>query len=314
MTEEMFSPYRPETGEGSLLAATVALVEEKSKAELEGFQVDGGGIAPIVRNPHGTVEVLKPSTFDDYRDKPLFRSGNVQLADLDSLIAYTNAFKDANSAVFADDMRTAPAITAVLDYHAPGGPLEGGQRFGRHKATHTLPLSDEWSAWHELDGDKISMPNFARFLEDHIVDVLGPGQIELSPAQEAFVDALGGRDRIATPAKLMELATGLRVYENAEVNQAVNLQSGEGALTMVSQHTDGAGAQLIVPKMFVIAIPVFHNGPAYQIITRLRYRKEQGINFIYELWRADLVFDHAFNEAVDRVKDETQLATFKGRP
>jgi hypothetical protein len=73
--------------------------------------------------------------------------------------------------VFADDNRKAPSITAVLDYHKRGGPDDGGQRFGRHQARHLLPLSDEWKAWAELNGEAITMPNFARFLEDHIVDV-----------------------------------------------------------------------------------------------------------------------------------------------
>lgn len=156
------------------------------------------------------------------------------------------------------------------------------------------------------------MPNFARFLEDHIVDVLSPGMIELSPAQEQFVEALGGRGRIADPARLMELATGLRVYEEAQVSQVTNLQSGEGELVLSSQHGDGQGGKLNIPSMFVIAIPVFQHGERYQILVRLRYRKVSGIVFIYELWRDDMVFDHAFNEGVERVRDETKLTVYRG--
>lgn len=304
-----------ETGEGSLLVATRDLVEEHSKATLEFFQTEHGlANVPIVRDPRGNVTVLNPSQFDAYRIKPLRRTGTAKLTELQSLIDYINAYKDGSSAVFADDTREAPKITAVLDYNSQGGPNDGGQRFGQDRAGHALPLSDEWKAWNELDGDQVTMLNFARFLEDHIVDVLPVGMVELSEAQEKFVKALGGFERIADPNKLMELATGLRVNEQSEVSEARNLQSGEGELVLRSQHVDASGSKLVIPSMFVIAIPVFRNGPPYQIIVRLRYRRQGGISFIYEMWRADLVFDHAFNEAVQAVADGTSLPVYRGSP
>jgi uncharacterized protein YfdQ (DUF2303 family) len=255
--------------------------------------------------------VINPGEFDAYRSIPLYREGIANLSDLKSFVEYTNTFKEDGSAVFADDERTAPSIVTVFDYHRPG---DGGQRFGRHRATHAMPLSDEWQAWHAYNGKSLTMQNFARFLEDHIVDVLPSGLIQLSAEQERFVDALGGVDRIAEPAKLMELATGLRIFEAGEVAQATNLQSGEGEIVMRSQHNDASGGKLVVPSMFVIAVPVFKSGPSYQIIVRLRYRKDGGITFIYELWRDDLVFDHAFNEAVETVREGTSLATYRGTP
>jgi hypothetical protein len=111
----------------------------------------------------------------------------------------------------------------------------------------------------------------------------------------------------------MELATGLRIYEEAQVSQATNLQSGEGELILTSTHSDGQGGKLLIPSMFVIAIPVFQHGELYQIVVRLRYRKTgAGIVFVYELWRDALVFDHAFNEAVQRVREETSLTVYRG--
>lgn len=304
-----------ENGDGSLLAQTVELVDRRNKASLGTYGVENGvEDVPIVFAPDGDVTVLSPAEIDPYRSKPLFRSGTAKLGSLDALIDYTNRYKGVSTVLFADDSREAPRITTVFDYHEAGPVENGGQRFGRHRATYPLPLSDEWQAWQSLNGKQISMPNFARFLEDRIVDVLGIGEISLSPTQQQFVDQLGGIGIIADPAKLMELASGLRVYENSQVSQAVNLSSGEAEVIFSASHTDGQGGKLVIPKLFVLAIPVFRHDAPYQIVVRLRYRKEGGITFIYELWRDDLVFDHAFDQAVAKASEGTTLIGFRGSP
>lgn len=301
-----------ETGEGSLLAHTRNLVAEQGKASVEKIDIGNGDTALIKRRPGGEVEVLEPLAFDVWRARPFTLAELPQLTDLNSLIAYTNRFKDADSVVFANDTRTAPSIATVLDYHRAGAPLPENARHGEHVVNFPVPLSDEWKAWTSLNGKEIAMANFARFLEDHIVDVLPEELIELSPEQQRFIEALGGMSRIASPAKLMELATGLQVFTKGELTQSTRLQSGEGQLTIKEQHQDGQGNQLIVPSSFVIAIPVFRNGDRYQIVVRLRYRVSDGLKFFYELWRNDLVFDHAFNEAVTKVAEETALPVYRG--
>lgn len=312
MAEETQRPTN-ETGEGSLLQHTVALVEEKAKPSVEMIDIGGGETGLVVRKPDGELDTLDPDTFDAWRGKPLRLSAAPTITDLGSLIDYTNRYKDGNSVVFANDDRTAPSITSILDYHLDGGPRDEAARHGNHRAIFPVPLSDEWKAWTKLNGQQMSMANFAAFLEDHIVDVLPDGLIELSDEQKRFVEALGGRGRIAEPAKLMELATGLQVFTKGELQQAQRLASGEGQLTIRESHTDARGDDLIVPSLFVIAIPVFRNGERYQIMVRLRYRVTgEGLKFFYELWRSDLVFDHAFDEAVSRVRSETSLEVYRG--
>jgi hypothetical protein len=66
--------------------------------------------------------------------------------------------------------------------------------------------------------------------------------------------------------------------------------------------------------MVVLNIPVFKSGELYQILVRLRYRKQAGgVVFFYELWRDDRVFDHAFDEAAERLSGATSLPLFRGR-
>lgn len=303
-----------ETGEGSLLEQTRGLVEENRKASVDSIDIGGGETGIIERRPNGTVDVIDSDAFDSWREKPLFLGAMPTITDLSSLISYTNRFKDGDSVIFANDERKSPAIAAVLDYHHSGEDLASARaRHQRHVATFPVPLSDEWKAWHDNNGEALSMPEFARFLEDHIVDVMQVGMVTLNKEQESFITTLGGTKRVAEPAKLMELATGLQVFEEGEVQQATKLQSGESQLTVANRHTDGQGADLIIPSTFIIAIPVFRNGDLYQIIVRLRYRKTgQGIMFFYELWRDDRVFDHAFDEAIERVGSETSLPVYRG--
>jgi hypothetical protein len=259
---------------------------------------------------------LDPATFDAYRDEPRHRHGTATMLSLDSLIDHVNRFKDGGSAVFADDNRDKPSITAVLDYHHEGESADTMPRFGKHRSVFAFPLSDEWREWTSSNDEKMDMPTFAAFLENRLPDVLYlEFEDDMSEDLERLVNTLGGRDTIATPNKLMELARGLQVNENAVVQETVNLASGEGIIRFQVEHADANGAPLKVPQLFLIAIPVFRNGPLYRIAARLRYRKTAGgLRFWYELWRTDRTFDHAFSEAIGRVKAETALPVLIGRP
>lgn len=293
-----------------VIAEARELVEDYMKPELRFIKEPGTGVeAPVILGKDGVAQV--PATlFNDYRAKPTRRIGIATLLDLDSLIAHVNRFKDGDTVLFANDIRTSPSILAVLDYHRAGS--DADPRFGQHRARFTFPLSDEWSAWAAGNKKPMRMAEFAAFLEDRIIDVLD-SSTELPEDMSRFVKAIGGN--IASPSKLMEIAVGLKVHEKSNVGETVNLSSGEGEITFVSQHTDAKGAPLKVPNLFLIGIPVFKNGPAYRIAVRLRYRKSDGgLSFWYEMWRDDRVFDDAFNEALGRVRDETSLPVLLGSP
>jgi uncharacterized protein YfdQ (DUF2303 family) len=292
------------------------LVEHYVKADVFTVKDPVSGVeAPVIRSGT-TVTPLPANLFDDYRAEPRFRRGTATMLSLDSLIEHLNRFKDADSVVFADDDRVAPSITAVIDYHPKGEPGTAA-RFGRHRSTFAFPLSDEWKAWVKGNAEVMSMTDFAAFLEERLPDILAliPGEDQLSEDIEKMVTALGGEEIIASPTRLMELSRGLQVNETSTVREVVNLATGEGQVQWEATHNDATGAPLRVPKVFMIGIPVFRNGWLYRIAARLRYRKTQGkIVFWYELWRVDRTFDHAFKEAVGRVKDETELPVLIGKP
>lgn len=264
------------------------------------------------------VQIFKPEELDVWGVRPRFRQGTATLLSLDALIAHVNRFKDAESVLFANNERSAPTITAVLDYHPQGGLLGGAKpRFGKHRSHYAFPLSEEWKAWKEKDGKAMPMAAFAEFLEERIVDVVGliPGEDEVSEELQKYINSCGGTETIANPARLIELSRGLQIYESAVVKQANRLSSGEGELTFEVTHTSQDGKPLKVPSLFLIAIPVFYGDGYYRIAARLRYRKTgEGIVFWYDLWRTDHALDHAFRMACDRVEASTDLPLLLGKP
>ncbi len=275
-------------------------------------------VAPFVLT-NGAATPLAASLFDAYRDYPLHRAGTAALTQLPSFIALVNRFKFANSAIFANDDFTKPSLTAIFDYHPENGETGGEQsahptQAMRHKAGYAFPLSKEWQAWISGNAKQMGMGDFARFIEDHIVDVSADPVDMFASASQEFVKA--NRGTIATPSKLVEISRGLQVYERAVIKEAKNLSTGEAQFTFDSEHTDGDGKPLTLPTMFSITIPVFaRSTEVFRLIARFRYRKTgEGLVFWYELWRPDLTFEIAFNEALDKVASETGLPIYAGSP
>lgn len=246
---------------------------------------------------------------DERRTAPEARVGVARLQDLDSFIAHTNRFKDADSALFADTSTQTPSITAVLDYHRAGS--EGAPRNGKHRSTYAFPLSKEWKAWTGIDGQQISQGEFSAFLEDHINDVADP--VSVGEAAREFAVRLGFQ--LATPGRLLEVAKGLTVQVGNRVANHTNLSSGEVEFHFSTSHADAQGKSLQVPSAFVLAIPVFDRGDLFPIGVRLRYRVvEQNVKWSFSLHRADRALDFAISEAVHKVEDQTELPLYRGLP
>ncbi len=300
---------------GEVMETAFDVAEKHLRAQVvEVTDPRDGIVAPFVLM-NGAATPVSATVFDAYRDNPLHRTGTAALTQLPSFISLVNRFKFANSAIFAVDDFTKPSLTAIFDYHPDNSDDDAGATQGmRHKASYAFPLSKEWQAWIGQNVKPMGMGDFARFIEDHIVDVSADPVDLFAPASQEFVKA--NRGTIATPSKLVEISRGLQVYERAVIKEAKNLSTGEAQFTFDSEHTDGDGKPLTLPTMFSITIPVFaRSTDVFRLIARFRYRKTgEGLVFWYELWRPDLTFEIAFNEALDKVAAETGLPIFAGKP
>ncbi len=300
-------------GVGAALTAAIKVADEHIRPEVLTVTDPLSGTDALVVVTRGGVQALDADVFDAYHEQPIRRTGTATMLDLKSFIDHVNRFKDDDTVVFANNDRATPSLTAVRDYHRAGAGSD--PRFGGHRTSHRFPLSDEWKAWMGNNKKAMSMVEFARFLEDHIIEVLPREFVQLGDEAQRFVDTLGGMDRVAQPARLMDIANSLQVFEKSQLREAQKLHSGETSIEFTTEHTDNAGQKLVLPSMFVLGIPVFTNGEPYQIIARFRYRKDGAqLIFFYELWRTDRVFDHAFDEALERVRTETGLPVLIGSP
>jgi uncharacterized protein YfdQ (DUF2303 family) len=301
---------------GDAVRAIADMVDERHRSVLALAQDPlDNTLAPFILKPSGMVELIDPGQFDQYRARPIEITDNAIMTRLDSFIDMVNRFKRPASAVFAVESMTAPSLRAIIDYHRPED-VENAvtllPQHGRHAVRYPFPLSKEWKAWIEQNGKPMGQAAFAQFIENHIVDIETVELEDLSGGIKTFVSQTRGK--LASQTDIFVLSRGLTVHENSKIVEAVNLSTGEGEVTFQSEHVDAAGEKLNIPNMFIVCIPVWDRSPdVFRIAARLRYRKTpEGIKFWYELWRADLVFQTAFDEVIEQVKAETDLPVFIG--
>lgn len=282
-------------------------------ATVTGITRGDSEVATFAAVPKGMeLRSLKPF-LDEYLDAPERRKGTATLTDLASFIAHANRFKDTGSAIFAKRDEAKPSVTSVLDYHPEGAT---GPRFGQHRGWYTFPVSEQWAAWAALDGKAMPQGVFAETIEERIMDILPApidGRAEAGALAMDLVGTLGGK--IAGPTELLEVARGLRMTETAQVANATNTSTGEVEVVFRTEHTGAGGQKLSVPTLFLVGMPVFEGDGAYKMPMRLQYRRKDGmIIWTLRRYRPELVFFHAFDAALARVKAETDLPVFLGAP
>ena len=166
--------------------------------------------------------------------------------------------------------------------------------------------------------------DFAEFLEERVLDLIAPdistnGSGEDQPAKlptqvQQLLDRLGGR--CAQPQDIITLSRGLEITANSRSVTRLDLQSGEGALMFETSHVDANKQKLTIPKVFLIAIPLFDKSPFhYRMAVRIRYRLEGPlVLWTFTMFGADDVIDTAIKEAAEHVRDGTATALFYGTP
>jgi uncharacterized protein YfdQ (DUF2303 family) len=300
-------------GETSDAAAIVSAVERLGQVDVFPADFDEAGKpgAPLVfAVPKGKNLVKAKPFLDELRDRPERRKGTATLLDLTSFIEHACRFKDeGRSALFAVRDPSAPKLISVLDYHDKGHASQPS--FCAHRGVYEFPLSEEWKRWTRLNKEPMNQAVFAEFIESNALELLPPAMA--GESQKDFADRLGVE--FASPQQMMEVSRGLSAHTKDTYHQHVNLASGETAFSFASAHQDAQGQPLKVPAAFLIGLPVFKRGEGFMLAARLRYRvKDAQITWWYELWRHDVVFDTAVEEAAKAAQEGTGLPLFFGTP
>jgi len=304
-------------------------MEKNETAELFDRALDCGDVKLVEREgfafaavpKNRTLQSIKP-LLDAYAVKPDRREGTDKVTDVESLSSWTNRHKDEGSVVFCDRTRTAPKLLTVVDYHKAG---EGDDqaRFGKFRALYEFPLDRAWKDWKGIDGQQMGQADFAAFLEDHVLDLIGPDissdgegteTRKLPQVVQQYLDLMGGR--CAQPNDVVALSKGLDLNANSKVANRVDLQSGQGTIVFETTHVDSSGARVDIPRLFMIAIPIFERSAEhYRIPVRIRYRLAGGsVIWIPTLFGADDIIDAAIEDAAKKVAADTTLPLFYGWP
>lgn len=298
-------------------AALIAAVERLSGHEVVTITHPTNGVdVPVLILPEGKRAHTVEDLLRDFMPRPDRRTGTATLSDLDSFVAHVARFRSDHSAIFAQRDMKAPGMVAVYDYH-PAGPNQFEAAFGEHRAAYRFPLSEAWQAWAKVEAEgALPQAKFAAWIEDRIMDVLPPptdGRAEVGALALDLVTTLGGT--IAGPSTLLEIARGLRVHEQSEVVNALNLSSGETEVVFRTEHRDAQGKPLRVPNLFLVQMPVFDGDAAYRLPVRLQYRRADGrILWSIRRYRPELVFTDAFDRALEKVRTGTGAPVFLGTP
>ena len=262
--------------------------------------------------------------------KPARRMGTAHLADLQSLIAWSNRFKGETSALFAKPDMSAPTLTCIADYHA-GGPVDQANTKGdptarhcHHRAIYDFPLSEEWKAWMGISGSPLEKDDLGEFIEAQAKDIMDPTPAVLDGKESdknqkwenrLIQTAQQIQGRYGQLTQLLAMSKHFQVHETSNLTVKTNRDSGEQEIQFVNEHKAPDGKPLQIPNLIIIAIPVFMGGAPYRMPVRFRYRKIGGaVRFILSIYNPEKAFEAAFKEAVEEATIQTDLPTFMGTP
>lgn len=252
--------------------------------------IDGVDV-PIVVDLNGSVRVAQDivNHLDSRDSGPLRRSGQRELHDLESFIAFVNRYKDDSAVVYASAGET--AVIAVFDENPKGA---GVTAWRGDRARYSCPLARRWKLWTGASEKAFTPEQFGDFVEENATD--------LAPS----------KDGSPSPAALIEMARDLRVHTSAKYERKINPTTGESSLVAAEEHGSHSTK---IPRSFFIVVPVFEGGSAYRLECLVRFSMVGGRpTFAFIVHQADQALEDAFGEVKKVVAEKCSIPVFAGEP
>lgn len=242
---------------------------------------------------------------------PPRRQGKSTHATAQSLTAHIQRYKSEATVLFASQKQS--RLTAVYNYH-PEGSDHFKAGFGDHAAILDLEKSDELKEWQQFAAAPHSPEELAFFLEKRGIDLISMTDVPDSHKERlSNVQKIGGI--VGTPEQLINTIPSLKIMETSEVQNAVNISSGECSIVYKTEHTASSaeGEKVTIPGWIMIAIPLFKKGPLDVIPVRLRYRKSRGtIAWSVDLLDIQKYVEEYFEQIVNDIAGNFNLPLFNG--
>lgn len=227
-------------------------------------------------------------------DRPLPSTINqiVRFDNAASLMDYVNDFKRPLTRLFvsrvSDYGRAGPSAVAYLDYHDAAN---GAPHHVAHKAIYTMPWSEQWKRWTKAANEAMSQPKMLEFLEENGEDITAPMAAEL-------IDAVG---RLSNRKKV-------------EFKSSFRLSDGSCELSYAEEAETSGGIKVaVMPTEMKIGIPVFADGPGYEIRVFIRHRINDGkLTFHLVLHRSQFAVEEALKEAIAEIEKGVAITAHWG--
>jgi uncharacterized protein YfdQ (DUF2303 family) len=165
--------------------------------------------------------------------------------------------------------------------------------WGSVYADLALVNSPEAQRWLEASGKYLAQQDFAEFCELNLESFSSP-------------DA----------ATILEIAQTFQAKSTVDFSSAVRLSSGAIKLKREEKidATAGERADISIPELLTVAMPIFKYGRAYAVKARLRYRiVDSAVRLSVLLVDPEMAIEHAFKEVVDEVSNLLKMPVFYGK-
>ncbi len=261
--------------------------------------------------PEGMKPIPMKGFADELLARPQRRKGTASFADEKSFCEHALRFKSEHTAIFANEADL--SVAAVLNYHDKGP--EGEANWNDHRSAYQLRTSPDFNTW--TSTKPMDQAAFAAFIEENGGFIVSPGDAPkmVGEMETRFDVKCGSAKEIREIAR----AFGIRSDENIDAKVRPD---GSATVTFSIEHKQSDGRPLVVPGLFVIAIPIFDRAPLADLLAvRIRFGKSKPTDGSAPkiLWRldvvdADLARRAAFGAMVERLGQHTGAPVFLGTP
>lgn len=237
-----------------------------------------------------SVKVLNElqAALDKRLPAPRRRIGTAELLDPESFGKYVVRHKQSQTTIFAN--RDERWLKAYLNFH-PGGDNPKAAGWCDFIADYTAPLSPLWVEWTGFDGEDMTQDAFAQWIENRYDDIVT-------------------EDGQAKPIELLEMARSLQIHTKGTFQRKIDPTNGTYSMVCKEEHDSNS---TVIPRSFLIGVPVFDGGHPYRVECRVRFKLLHGVPvFSYTMHRRVEIERDAFAGIVEQVEKDTGVEVFIG--
>jgi hypothetical protein len=254
----------------------------------------------VVRTREGfkPIDLTKPELLNAAGCKRLRPQANYAFHGIQSFTSYVLSVFDNDPEGLDDDAyrpRRSRALCIADEAQGTVRLIFDAQpnEWGTVYADLKLVGSSESMRWAKASGTYMAQQDFAEFCELNLETFSSP-------------DA----------ATILEIAQTFNAKSTVDFSSAVRLSSGAIKLKREEQinATAGERADISIPEVLTVAMPLFKYGKAYAVKARLRYRiVDSAVKLSVLLVDPEMAIEHAFKEVVDEVSNLLGMPVFYGK-